>query len=55
MAEGDRVAVEVFQSCRECDSCLGGEYRRCVRHGLVDMYGFVSVDREPGQWGGYAE
>jgi alcohol dehydrogenase len=53
--ECDRVAVEVFQSCRECDSCLRGEYRRCTRHGLADMYGFIPVDREPGLWGGYAE
>src|SRR3954464_4562057 len=26
---GDRVAVEVFQSCRSCDRCAAGEYRRC--------------------------
>lgn len=52
---GDRVAVEVFQSCRECPACRTGEYRRCVRHGLADMYGFIPVDREPGLWGGYAE
>jgi alcohol dehydrogenase len=55
VAEGDRVAVEVFQSCRECESCLACEYRRCVRHGLADMYGFIPVDRAPGLWGGYAE
>jgi alcohol dehydrogenase len=52
---GDRVAVEVFQSCRECSACRAGEYRRCERHGLRDMYGFVPVDRAPGLWGGYAE
>lgn len=52
---GDRVAVEVFQSCRQCAHCLCGEYRRCVRHGLADMYGFIPVDRAPGLWGGYAE
>jgi alcohol dehydrogenase len=52
---GDRVAVEVFLSCGECDECRGGTYRRCVRHGLRDMYGFVPVDREPSLWGGYAE
>jgi alcohol dehydrogenase len=52
---GDLVAVEVFQSCRQCANCLGGEYRRCERHGLADMYGFVPVDRAPGLWGGYAE
>lgn len=52
---GDRVAVEVFQSCRECDPCRRGEYRHCVHHGLADMYGFIAVDRAPGLWGGYAE
>ena len=52
VAGGDRVAVEVFQSCRACPACRTGEYRRCARHGLADMYGFISVDREPGLWGG---
>ena len=52
---GDRVAVEVFQSCRTCSACLDGSYRRCERHGLRDMYGFVPVDRPPALWGGYAQ
>ena len=52
---GDRVAVEVFLSCRACAPCRAGEYRRCVAHGLGDMYGLVPVDRPPGLWGGYAE
>ena len=51
---GDRVAVEVFQSCRTCQACMSGLYRRCARHGLADMYGFIPVDRPPGLWGGYA-
>jgi len=51
---GQRVAVEVFLSCRECPACRSGEYRRCERHGLSDMIGFVPVDRSPGLWGGYA-
>jgi alcohol dehydrogenase len=55
VARGDRVAVEVFLSCRECSECASGSYRRCARHGLRDMYGFVAVDREPGLWGGYAQ
>lgn len=55
VSAGDRVAVEVFQSCRQCANCVSGEYRRCVRHGLADMYGFIPVDRTPGLWGGYAE
>lgn len=52
---GDRVAVEVFQSCRTCGACTAGLYRRCERHGLRDMYGFIPADRAPGLWGGYAE
>lgn len=52
---GDRVAVEVFKSCRQCDPCTAGAYQRCARHGLADMYGFTQVDRAPGLWGGYAE
>jgi alcohol dehydrogenase len=52
--EGDRVAVEVFLSCRECEPCNRGEYRRCERHGLGDMYGNVRTDVPPSLWGGYA-
>ncbi|MGH9301923.1 MAG: zinc-dependent alcohol dehydrogenase, partial [Acidimicrobiales bacterium] len=51
---GDRVAVEVFQSCRTCRNCRGGDYRRCQAHGIGDMYGFIPVDKPPGLWGGYA-
>jgi alcohol dehydrogenase len=52
---GDRVAVEVFLSCRDSGPCRAGDSRRCVAHGLGDMYGLVPVDRPPGLWGGYAE
>jgi alcohol dehydrogenase len=55
VAAGDRVAVEVFQSCRACDACRAGMYQRCERHGLADMYGYIPVDKPPGLWGGYAE
>lgn len=54
VAVGDRVAIEVFQSCRACDPCIRGEYRQCRVHGIGDMYGFLPVDRMPGLWGGYA-
>jgi alcohol dehydrogenase len=54
VAEGDRVAVEVFQSCRDCPACRSGDARRCERHGLADMYGFRPLDDPPGLWGGYA-
>ncbi len=52
---GDRIAVEVFLSCRTCAACRAGAHQRCERHGLRDMYGFVNVDRAPGLWGGYAQ
>jgi alcohol dehydrogenase len=52
---GDRVAVELFQSCRECTRCVLGDYRHCERHPYPDWYGFVPVDRAPSLWGGYAE
>jgi alcohol dehydrogenase len=54
VAVGDRVAVEVFQSCGACAPCARGEYRHCRRHGIGDMYGFIPVDTPPGLWGGYA-
>ncbi len=52
---GDRVAVEVFQSCHTCAQCRAGLYRRCEQHGMRDMYGFIPVEKDPGLWGGYAE
>lgn len=52
--EGQRVAVEVFLSCRQCANCRAGVYRRCERHGTATMVGFVPVAREPSLWGGYA-
>jgi len=55
VAPGDRVAVEVFQSCRVCEACRAGAYQRCARHGLGDMFGYIPVDRPPGLWGGYAQ
>jgi alcohol dehydrogenase len=55
VAVGDRVAVEVFQSCRRCPACEEGLYRRCQHHGIGDMYGFIPIDRAPGLWGGYAD
>lgn len=54
VAAGDRVAVEVFQTCRQCPQCLAGDYIRCRRYGLRDMYGYVPVEVAPALWGGYA-
>ncbi|MFZ2238495.1 MAG: zinc-binding dehydrogenase [Gordonia amarae] len=54
VSAGQRVAVEVFRSCRECHECRRGEYRRCSRNGLATMFGFVDVNNGHGLWGGYA-
>ena len=51
---GQRVAVEVFQSCRTCDECLAGNYRRCASNGMATMIGFTDADTPPGLGGGYA-
>jgi alcohol dehydrogenase len=55
VAVGDRVAVEVFQACRTCESCAAGDFRHCRKHGIGDSYGFVPADRAPCLWGGYAQ
>ena len=55
VAAGDRVAVEVFQSCRACENCLG---RRVPPLQASRPRGHVRLHpsrREPGLWGGYAE
>lgn len=54
VSAGDRVAVEVFMSCRRCAACRSGDYRRCACHGPADMYGFIDVESPPHLWGGYA-
>lgn len=48
---GERVAVEVFQSCRECEACKAGLYRRCVNNGTRTMVGFRDAEHLSG---GYA-
>ncbi|MCP4959843.1 MAG: alcohol dehydrogenase catalytic domain-containing protein [Actinomycetia bacterium] len=54
VSQGQRVAVEVFQSCRECRNCRAGVYRRCSTNGLATMVGFADADNGPGLGGGYA-
>ncbi|MDY7104076.1 MAG: zinc-binding dehydrogenase [Actinomycetota bacterium] len=51
---GQRVAVEVFQSCRDCAACRDGDYRHCTRHGTATMVGFDDADEWPHLRGGYA-
>lgn len=55
VAIGDRVALECFQSCRNCPACRAGLYRRCARNGLRTLYGMTPIDVPPALRGGYAE
>jgi alcohol dehydrogenase len=55
VAVGDRVALECFQSCRECEACRAGLYRRCARNGFRTLYGMTPIDVAPSLRGGYAE
>jgi alcohol dehydrogenase len=52
---GDRVALEAWLSCRECEPCRAGIYRRCVRNGVRSLYGLTPTSVEPALRGGYAE
>ncbi|MFT5530011.1 MAG: alcohol dehydrogenase [Candidatus Poriferisodalaceae bacterium] len=51
---GDRVALECWQSCRVCEACVAGKYRRCSEHGQTDIYGLKSSATRPALFGGYA-
>src|SRR3546814_19553486 len=54
VSQGQRVAVEVFRSCRECGSRRAGASRRSERNGLAHMYELVLVDTRAALWGGSA-
>ena len=51
--KGDRVAVEIVYSCRNCDLCLTGQYMFC-RQGRF-LHGYTPLETEPGIWGGNAQ
>lgn len=52
---GDRVCVEAPIPCGHCRECLGGAYRLCSGHRRFNAYGYVTLDVQPGLWGGYAD
>ncbi len=56
VAVGDRVAVEPHLSCGLCAACLSGDRTACEQGEFSETnYGFMSTERGPGLWGGYAE
>lgn len=57
---GDRVAVEEFLPCRECEFCRAGRPALCeATDSWSDKpflrYGATPVDVPPGLWGGFSE
>lgn len=58
VALGDRVAVEEYLGCQECDDCLRGDYRFCPRAdlwGQGERVGMMPVTAGSGLLGGNAE
>ncbi|MCL6598141.1 MAG: zinc-binding dehydrogenase [Alicyclobacillus macrosporangiidus] len=56
--EGDRVAMEEYIPCGQCDKCRTGLYRSCdftdsKRGGL--RYGNTPLHVAPGLWGGFSQ
>ena len=49
--EGDRVCMEEYIPCRDCEYCLTGHYNVCGKR----WYGHLSANEGPGIWGGYSQ
>jgi threonine dehydrogenase-like Zn-dependent dehydrogenase len=58
--EGDRVFVEHYVPCFQCEWCHKGEYRLCQatdwrKNPEAIRYGYTSALRAPHLWGGFAQ
>ena len=58
--EGDRVFLEHYVSCGQCEWCHLGQYRHCEATDWRSnpdgiRYGYTSSDRAPHLWGGFAQ
>ena len=50
---GDRIIVEPYIMCRNCEFCLTGNYQLCAKK---RSYGFtISCNERPHLWGAYSE
>ncbi len=60
VAEGDRVFVEHYVGCYNCEWCRIGEYRHCEgtdwrTNADARRYGYTSSDNHGTLWGGFSE
>jgi len=60
IASGDRIAVEEFLPCGQCEFCKSGRPALCEAtdsrsEGPFLRYGATSIDIPPGLWGGFSE
>ena len=58
--EGDRVFLEHYVSCGQCEWCHLGQYRHCEATDWRSnpdgiRYGYTSAERAPHLWGGFAQ
>ncbi len=60
LKEGDRVFVEHYVGCMNCDHCHRGDYRLCMAtdwrknpDGL--RFGYTPITKAPHLWGGFAQ
>ena len=60
ITSGDRIAVEEFLPCGQCEFCRSGRPALCEAtdsrsEGPFLRYGATSIDIPPGLWGGFSE
>ena len=60
ITSGDRIAVEEFLPCGQCEFCKSGRPALCEAtdsrsEGPFLRYGATSIDIPPGLWGGFSE
>ena len=58
--EGDRVFLEHYVACGQCEWCHLGQYRHCEATDWRSnpdgiRYGYTSAERAPHLWGGFAQ
>jgi threonine dehydrogenase-like Zn-dependent dehydrogenase len=60
LREGDRVFVEHYVGCMNCEHCHRGDYRLCIatdwrKNPQGIRFGYTPMTRAPHLWGGFAQ